>query len=286
MNLFRYSLSPLGQLLTGSQSSLLSLRDLPLAPPYCVYTTTNTISTTPRSRSWLSVTYYPKFRNKFEVRWPNPADPYSLQDNMGRVLRSDAEALRAPRVWPAYSRNGGAHEIVVTSPASTGAVTVAQPAIEQVQLGGPGGFDRYHGNLVAAYTDVELDAFLRGFGSIVATLNDLPGEEEIRLKRHEDQLVVAWQTGQALNSLSVGYRSEPQSFNLTLWGATWRDDLASLSRRLFKVAPVTVQLPPCVNGFPNTQVPEVTNAIQQLIHRLRNGADNNFAGSLPFQLPP
>jgi hypothetical protein len=287
MNLSRYAIRPLPDLKTGPQSFVVRLRGAHTNPKSCVFMTSTRLRLSTRARDVLSITYLPEYRSDFDVQVPASPHDYELETNMRRPVRTDRDAARAPRVWPAFGHLGGAHEVVALSDPGT-SVSIIALSLGHVRMRGRSGFDPFRQDAVEAYVRSELIRFAVGVGTIVQTnAGGVADTDGVWVRQHESGLILMWGAGGILYSLSVGYRANQADVLFRLWGAAWQDEKDHPTRHIVQLPPKEVKLPrhggPAPGILPDPAALEPT--VLRLVRDLSVLSSAIIMGEPPRRLP-
>jgi hypothetical protein len=173
------------------------------------------------ARERLALTYFPRFRSRFRI---TPQD-FLVRDNTGNTVAEDQRIDTIPRVWPAFGRRGGAHEILVTW--DTKSLPEVTPDPHHVILFDGGKFDPYSQDNVQDY-DFELAIEIaQGIRDAIGQTEAVRGEDRVFGKVTEDSFVVVTITsGKRHYSLSTAYKLLGNLVRLKFWGYVWYDDMS------------------------------------------------------------
>src|SRR4029077_10200199 len=112
ITLFKYSMKGDSQLSPGAQAIIQFTRGQTKpdqAPNFfpCAYLTSDNFLDSITASGYLAMTYFPKFRNDFEI------DSSIQLYNNQRDQINESSLASSPRVWPAFGRLGGGHETII-----------------------------------------------------------------------------------------------------------------------------------------------------------------------------
>lgn len=214
--LFRYSLRDPSShsFLSESHFQLIRLTKALADFKPVAYLTPDYFSSAIPAHTYLSLTYFPRFRQPFEQHWFHD----EVLDNQGYVLNGRS---KGSRVWPAFGQNGGAHELVITKDHRSDLSNKTMSPLGQLIDGGE--TDSFHQDNVQNYSPALAKAVAAG---IFSALGDLASEDEILAAAkitEQGYVAIKGSVKSKYFTLSVAYKKLQTQVKLKFWAYLWNE---------------------------------------------------------------
>jgi hypothetical protein len=242
MDLYRYSLDAEHGNLRKPADYVLKLRSSGRASPIesypYLYLTCDKLGCG-QTRDLLSLTYVPRYRYKINSTLQN----LSLEDNIGHSVSNQSDGGTVDRVWPAFGRPGGAHELLLVDYSGQDrGLTVGLLPDQTFDEGGE--FDEYSQHDREAFDITELLGIGEGLVGALRESDLMPqdlgvGDRGLTVgKTTPSGVVVRGERGRLRYTLSLALKGLSQGpglhhilFGVQIVGSVWEDDYDLPTRR-------------------------------------------------------
>lgn len=210
----------------------------------------------------LSITYYPRYRLKV-----GRGQALQLMDNVYHQIRSD-DYSRIPRTWPAFGKDGGIPEVLITSPDP---VTFE----DSYEIKNGGAFEPWHQD---NFENLALASVIGKIISKVLAAMDVfnpVGEENYLGLIKDNSIVVNSSYKKKYATISATYKFYAGILYVKIWAAHWKDVDSRERYQLYESTDPLKILPCNIDD-----VPHCIHFCYDIYHENINGKWNRLESSL------
>jgi hypothetical protein len=216
MILHHYSLGqPAVPIELGANNTILTFAKTKLVgTKKALYATTESYADSDRAHQMLSLTYYPKYEAIIDV---TKITNLKVVNNINKALSLTSQTDIITRVWPAFGKSGGSHELLIIAP------TEIQCTSNTLSNGGAP--DMWHQDKVENYTPAIVELIATGIIDALETsdLGFLPTGEGYIVKAVGNGVATSSSLKQKKVTLSAAWKNLTSIPEFKFWACLWED---------------------------------------------------------------